>query len=44
MTARQGADAIASARAAALIDPEGEALHKCLGEIQAQSLRSIAAE
>jgi indolepyruvate ferredoxin oxidoreductase beta subunit len=44
MLPRQGADAIASARTAALIDPEGEALRKCLGEIQAQSSRSIAAE
>jgi indolepyruvate ferredoxin oxidoreductase beta subunit len=44
MTPRQGADAIASARAAALTDPEGEALRKCLGEIQAQLSRGIAAE
>jgi indolepyruvate ferredoxin oxidoreductase beta subunit len=44
MTARRGADAIASARAAALIDPEGEALRNCLGEIRAQSSRSITAQ
>jgi indolepyruvate ferredoxin oxidoreductase beta subunit len=30
---RQGADAIASARTAALVDPDGEALTKCLAEI-----------
>ena len=30
---RQGADAIASARTAALVDPEGEGLAKCLAEI-----------
>jgi indolepyruvate ferredoxin oxidoreductase beta subunit len=29
----QGADAIASARAAALVDPEGESLAKCLADI-----------
>jgi indolepyruvate ferredoxin oxidoreductase, beta subunit len=37
-------DAIASARAAALADPEGEALTRCLAEIEAQAIASIAAE
>ena len=32
MPARQAVDAIASARAAALLDPEGEALAKCLAD------------
>jgi indolepyruvate ferredoxin oxidoreductase alpha subunit len=41
---RQAAEAIANARTAALLDPEGEALGKCLAEIQAQSSRRIAAE
>jgi indolepyruvate ferredoxin oxidoreductase beta subunit len=44
MPPRQAADAIASARTAALLDPEGDALAKCLGEIEAQSSRRIAAE
>ena len=35
---------IASARAAALLDPEGESLAKCLGEIEGQSAFRIAAE
>ena len=42
--ARQAADAIANARTAALLDPEGEALAKCLADIQAQSNCRIAAE
>jgi hypothetical protein len=37
-------DAIASARTAALVDPEGEGLAKCLAQIDAQSSRRIAAE
>ena len=37
-------DAIASARAAALADPEGEGLTRCLAEIKAQAIASIAAE
>jgi indolepyruvate ferredoxin oxidoreductase beta subunit len=41
---RQAAEAIANARTAALLDPEGEALAKCLAEIAAQSNRQIAAE
>jgi indolepyruvate ferredoxin oxidoreductase beta subunit len=39
---RQGADAIASARTAALVDPEGEGLARCLAEIAAPT--AIAAE
>ncbi len=41
---RQAADAIANARTAALLDPEGEALAKCLSDIETQSSRRIAAE
>ena len=41
---RQAADAIASARTAALLDPEGEALGKCLAEIASRSEHKIAAE
>jgi indolepyruvate ferredoxin oxidoreductase, alpha subunit len=38
------AEAIANARTAALLDPEGEALAKCLADIQSQWGRRIAAE
>ena len=38
------ADAVASARTAALLDPEGEGLAKCLAEIEGQSAFRIAAE
>jgi indolepyruvate ferredoxin oxidoreductase beta subunit len=42
---RQGADAIASARTAALVDPEGEGLAKCLAEIASRTApTAIAAE
>jgi indolepyruvate ferredoxin oxidoreductase beta subunit len=41
---RQGIDAIASARAAALIDPESEALRHCLAELDKHKSMSIAAE
>jgi indolepyruvate ferredoxin oxidoreductase alpha subunit len=41
---RQAAEALANARAAALLDPEGEALSKCLADIEAQTGRRIAAE
>ena len=41
---RAGIDAIASARAAALLDPEGEALARCLAELERDSSLSIAAE
>jgi indolepyruvate ferredoxin oxidoreductase alpha subunit len=37
-------DAIASARAAALADPEGESLARCLAEIRSRSSAAIAAE
>ena len=40
---RQAIDGVASARAAALLDPEGEALSKCLAGL-AQPARAIAAE
>jgi indolepyruvate ferredoxin oxidoreductase alpha subunit len=41
---RQAVDAVASARTAALLDPEGDALAKCLGAIGSQSSQRIAAE
>ena len=41
---RQAAEALANARTAALLDPEGEALSKCLADIEAQAGRKIAAE
>ena len=41
---RQGIDAVASARAAALVDPEGEALTRCLDELDRHMSLSIAAE
>jgi indolepyruvate ferredoxin oxidoreductase, beta subunit len=44
MPARAGADAVASARTAALVDPEGESLKRCLAEIERQASFSIAAE
>jgi indolepyruvate ferredoxin oxidoreductase, beta subunit len=44
MPPRRAADAIANARTAALLDPEGEALAKCLGDIELQASRRIAAE
>ena len=44
MAPRQAAEAIANARTAALLDPEGDALAKCLGDIEAQGSREIAAE
>jgi indolepyruvate ferredoxin oxidoreductase, beta subunit len=37
-------DAIASARAAALVDPEGDALTRCLAELDQRKPMSIAAE
>ena len=40
----RAADAIASARTAALVDPEGESLAKCLAEINQQTDLRIAAE
>ena len=44
LPARLGADALASARAAALLDPEGEGLAKCLAAIERQPNFAIAAE
>jgi indolepyruvate ferredoxin oxidoreductase, beta subunit len=41
---RAGIDAIASARAAALVDPDGEALARCLTEIDKRGSMGIAAE
>src|SRR5664280_2814265 len=40
----RAADAIASARTAALVDPEGESLAKCLAEIDGQASFRVAAE
>jgi len=36
--------AVASARTAALVDPEGEGLAQCLGDIESQSAHRVAAE
>ena len=41
---RAGIDAIASARTAALLDPEGESLAKALAAIDAQVALPMAAE
>ena len=41
---QQGADAVASARTAALVDPEGEGLTRCLEAIDPQPAMRIAAE
>ncbi|MBI1204867.1 MAG: indolepyruvate oxidoreductase subunit beta family protein [Rhodopseudomonas sp.] len=40
----RAADAVASARTAALVDPEGESLARCLAEIERQTHLPIAAE
>lgn len=40
----QAANALASARTAALVDPEGESLARCLAEIDGQAPLSVAAE
>jgi indolepyruvate ferredoxin oxidoreductase beta subunit len=40
----RAADAIASARTAALVDPDGESLGKCLAELDGQAAFSVAAE
>jgi indolepyruvate ferredoxin oxidoreductase beta subunit len=40
----RGVDAIASARAAALVDPEGESLARCLADLDAHAGFRIAAE
>ena len=44
MALDRAVDGIASARAAALADPDGESLARCLAEIDAQSASRIAAE
>ena len=44
LPARQAVDAIASARTAALVDPEGEALTKCLAALASPPAHAIAAE
>jgi indolepyruvate ferredoxin oxidoreductase beta subunit len=44
MPLRQAIDGIASARAAALLDPEGEALAKCLAGLASPAAHAIAAE
>ncbi len=44
MPARKAADAIANARTAALLDPEGEALSQCLADLAAPPVHAIAAE
>ncbi len=44
MPPRQAAEAIANARTAALLDPEGEALSKCLAAIATPPVHAIAAE
>jgi len=41
---RTGIDAIISARTAALADPDGEALMRCLAEVEQQATLGIAAE
>jgi len=40
----RAADAVASARTAALVDPDGESLAKCLAEVDGQATFRIAAE
>ncbi len=44
MAPRQAAEAIANARTAALLDPEGEALSKCIAAIASPAAHAIAAE
>jgi hypothetical protein len=44
MPARVAAEAIANARTAALLDPEGEALAKCIAAIGSPAAHAIAAE
>ena len=44
MPVRQATDALASARTAALLDPEGEALSKCLAAVSSPPAHAIAAE
>ena len=44
MPTERAADAVASARTAALVDPEGENLAKCLAEIEGPAAFRVAAE
>jgi indolepyruvate ferredoxin oxidoreductase beta subunit len=44
MPVRQAIDGVASARAAASLDPEGEALAKCLAGLANPAAHAIAAE
>jgi indolepyruvate ferredoxin oxidoreductase, alpha subunit len=44
MPVRQAIDAIASARTAALLDPEGDALAKCLADLSSPAPHAVAAE
>jgi indolepyruvate ferredoxin oxidoreductase alpha subunit len=44
IASHKAADAVASARTAALVDPDGESLARCLDAIGAPELRRIAAE
>ena len=44
MPVRQAIDGIASARTAALLDPEGEALAKCLADATYPATHAVAAE
>jgi indolepyruvate ferredoxin oxidoreductase beta subunit len=41
---QRAADAVASARTAALVDPDGESLAKCLADVDSQAAFRIAAE
>jgi indolepyruvate ferredoxin oxidoreductase beta subunit len=44
LPAREAIDAIASARTAALLDPEGEGLTRCLDELERKTSYRVAAE
>ena len=44
MPPRQAVDAVASVRTAALLDPEGEALAKCLADVASLPAHALAAE
>jgi hypothetical protein len=44
MPLHQAVDAIASARTAALLDPEGEALSTCLAKLSSPPAHAVAAE
>jgi hypothetical protein len=42
--AQQGTDAVASARTAALVDPDGEGFANCLAEFERETAFRMAAE